>query len=240
MQVVILAGGLGTRLRAVSAGLPKSLVPVAGKPFIAHQLALLNRQGLSRVLLCVGHRAGAIQEYLGDGRDFGCRISYATEPEDRLLGTGGALVNALPLLDDRFLVLYGDSYLPTDYRSVVDAFTRAACPALMTVFRNQGKWDSSNVRVSGDRVAFYSKQAKPGEADYIDYGLSAFTRTVIESYRNSVLPLDLARILMDRVARNELAAHVVQERFYEIGKPEGLAELNALLGGARDHEGSHP
>lgn len=229
-QVVILAGGLGTRLRVVAPDTPKSLVPVAGRPFIEHQFDLLRRAGLTRVLLGIGHLGGQIEAHVGDGARFGLRVRYSREELGRLLGTGGALIRAWPLLDDAFLTLYGDSYLPTDYGAVVRAFARAGCPALMTVYRNAGRWDRSNARIAGDRVVFYSKSAAPGEADCIDYGITAWRKAALEPYRAGPLPLDLARIQQDLVARGAMAACEVRERFYEIGKPEGLRELDALLG----------
>lgn len=232
MQVVILAGGLGTRLRTVAPNCPKALVPVAGRPFVEHQFDLLRRQGFTRILMCVGVGADAIVRHVGDGSAFGVRVGFSYEDPARLLGTGGALVNALPLLDEEFLVLYGDSYLPTDYGVITAAFRRIGRPALMSVYRNLGKWDKSNARVEGDSVVFYSKTAAPGETDCIDYGLSGFRRSVIEAARALPLPLDLARIQQDLVSRGEMGACVVQDRFYEIGKPEGLAEVDRLLRGA--------
>ena len=229
MQVVIIAGGLGTRLKAVAPDLPKALVPVAGRPFIEHQLGLLKKNGLLDVLLCVGHFADKIERHVGDGSRFGLRVKYSYEDPAQLLGTGGALINALPLLQDSFFTLYGDSYLPTDYNAIVRAFESGGRKALMSVYRNEGKWDKSNVRVQGDRVVFYSKAAQPGEADCIDYGLSAYRKSVIQAYREVTLPLDLARLQEDLVLRGEMGAFVVPDRFYEIGKPEGLAELEAVL-----------
>ncbi len=229
MQVVIIAGGLGTRLKSVAPNTPKALVPVAGKPFIEHQFDLLKKHGLADVLMCVGHFADQIEKYVGDGARFGMRVKYSFEDPARLLGTGGALINALPQLQDSFFTLYGDSYLPTDYRAVARAFESGGWKALMSVYRNEGKWDKSNVRVEGDRVAFYSKAAKPGEADCIDYGLSVYRKSVIQAYREVTLPLDLARVQEDLVVRGDMGAFVVSERFYEIGKPEGLAELDRLL-----------
>jgi len=127
------------------------------------------------------------------------------------------------------MVMYGDSYLPVDYRAMIDWYTKQACPAVMSVFRNSGMWDSSNVRIKDQRVVYYDKKAKPGDADYIDYGLSILTRDIMERYVRHVLPLDLALILAELVASRQLAAYEVTQRFYEIGKPEGLAELDALL-----------
>lgn len=231
MQVVILAGGLGTRLRAVDPARPKILMPVAGRPFVEHQFELLKSHGLTDVLLCIGHLGEQVEAHVGDGSRWGMRVEYSMDRPDRLLGTGGALVNALPKLRDEFLVLYGDSYLPTDFAAVVRHFQSHSQRALMTVYRNEGKWDASNTRVEGGLVVFYSKKARPGEADCIDYGLSAFRRSVIEAYREEPMPLDLARVQVELVARREMGAYVVRERFYEIGKPEGLAELDRHLSG---------
>ncbi|HBA84316.1 MAG TPA: nucleotidyl transferase [Verrucomicrobia bacterium] len=229
MQTVILAGGLGTRLRSVAPDIPKALVSVAGRPFIEHQFALLRRHGLTRVLLCIGHLGEMIVEQVGDGAAYGMQVDYSREDPHQLLGTGGALLHALPLLEESFMVMYGDSYLPTDYRAVVAAFQQAGGKAMMTVYRNEGKWDPSNVRIAGNRVVFYSKKAKPGEADYIDYGMTLYRRAVLESWKDAPRPLDLALVQSALVAEGSMAAFEVHERFYEVGKPEGLAELNALL-----------
>ena len=231
MQVVILAGGLGTRLRAMAPETPKVMVPVAGRPFIEHQFALLRGAGLVEILLCVGHLGDQVQAHVGDGRAFGLRVQYAWEKPDKLMGTGGALVQARALLAPAFFVLYGDSYLPTDYAAVAEWFLRSDYPGAMTVFRNEGRWDASNTRIDGDRVTFYSKRAARGETDYIDYGLSAYRREVIEGYADAPMPLDLAQVQSDLVQRRAMGAYVVKERFYEIGKPEGWAELDAHLRG---------
>lgn len=229
MQVVILAGGLGTRLRRVASDTPKALVPVAGKPFIEHQFALLRQNGLTDVLLCIGYRGERIEQHLGDGSRFGMRAQYSREDPGRLLGTGGALVQALGQLEETFFVMYGDSYLPIDYRQMIRWFEAHSWPAVMSVYHNREQWDKSNTRIEGDRVTFYRKTAAHGEADYIDYGLSIFRRSVVTRYAGSPMPLDLAVIQSELVQRGELGAYVVTKRFYEIGKPEGLAELDRLL-----------
>jgi NDP-sugar pyrophosphorylase family protein len=146
-----------------------------------------------------------------------------------LLGTGGALINAFPLLRESFMVLYGDSYLPTDYRNVVRAFDNCDAPALMCVYHNKNNWDQSNVKIDGDMVVFYSKKTGNENLEYIDYGLSVYKKSVIERYLNESPPLDLAEIQEDLVARREMAAFVVAERFYEIGKPSGWSELQEYL-----------
>ncbi|MCO5044056.1 MAG: NTP transferase domain-containing protein [Kiritimatiellae bacterium] len=233
MQIVILAGGLGTRLRELDPLRPKALMPVAGRPFLDWQLELLKRNALTDVVLSIGHLGEQIEAFVKDGSAWGLRVRYARENPRELRGTGGALVHALPLLAEEFLMIYGDSYLPIPFAPVVGAFRNAGAPALMTVFRNRGAWDKSNARVEGNRVVFYSKTARPGEADWIDYGLIAFRRSVIERYQTAPVPLDMAAILSDLVAAGDLAAYEAPERFYEIGKPEGLRELEAVLSEGR-------
>ena len=228
-QVVILAGGMGTRIQSVAGALPKALIPVADKPFIAWQLELLRDHGVQEVLLCLGYQADLIESFVGDGRAWDLRVSYSKEDPARLLGTGGALLNAWARLNPEFGVLYGDSYLPFDYRQPFATLAELPAQAVMCVYRNQDQWDKSNVRVEDRSVVFYSKQAMPGEADCIDFGFSVFRKDVFEKYRTAALPLDLATVLRDLVAKRQLAAQVVAERFYEIGSPAGWSELNALL-----------
>lgn len=229
MQIVILAGGLGTRLQKVTGNVPKALVPVAGRPFIEHQFQLLTASGLKNALLCIGHLGEQIAAHVGDGSRFGLRVQYAHEDPTRLMGTGGALVNALPWLQERFAVIYGDSYLPIDYSAFWHAFEQSHYPAMMSVFRNAGQWDHSNTRIAGGRVSFYDKQAPVGVADYIDYGLIGFHRQVITSYQKHPMPLDMSIILRDLIGRSKLAAWEAPHRFYEVGKPEGLREIENLI-----------
>ena len=228
-QVVILAGGIGSRIQSVAGGQPKALISVAGRPFIEHQFALLTRSGLQDVLLCVGHLGEQIEHHVGDGAAWGMRVQYSRESPAHLLGTGGALVNALPLLQETFMVMYGDSFLPIDYAVFARAFVASDCPAMMSVFRNAGRWDRSNTRIAGGQIMYYDKHAPAGTTDCIDYGLTAFRRETIRPYTKRTVPLDLAVILQDLVARHELAAWEAPLRFYEIGKPEGLRELETAL-----------
>ena len=229
MQVVILAGGAGTRMSDEAPGVPKALIPVNGRPFIEHQFHLLASQGMTDVLLCVGHLGEMIVDHVGDGSHWGVSVLYSREDPANLLGTGGALLNALDLLDDEFFTLYGDSYLTTDYAAAVEMFFGDSDSAMMCVFRNEGKWDTSNVRVENGRVVLYSKTANLDEVDYIDYGLTAFRRDQVEAYAGGDLPLDLATIQSDLVSQGKMRAYEVRERFYEIGKPDGLRELEEHL-----------
>jgi len=227
MQVVILAGGLGTRLGKLTAALPKALVPVNGKPFLAHVLALLKGNDLGRILILHGHHGRKLEKAFGDGSRLGLQIAYRHDGP-HLLGTGGALRNALQLLEDEFLVLYGDTYLDIDYAAVVQAFRASGRPALMTVLRNQGRWDTSNVIFREGKLLRYDKKNPVPEMDFIDYGLAALRREVVEE-RPAEHSIDLADLYSRLVGENRMAGFEVSHRFYEIGTPQGLAETERYL-----------
>ena len=225
--MAILAGGLATRLRPVTEKIPKALIEVAGQPFLAHQLRLLRSAGIRKAVLCLGYRGEMIQEAFGDGRQFGLELSYSFDGP-QLLGTGGAIKKALPLLDNHFLVLYGDSYLPIDYSAPARAFQASGKVGLMTVFRNEGRWDTSNVSFQDGVIKSYDKKQQTPEMRYIDYGLGVFDAAAFSEWPANTA-FDLADVYGDLIARNELAGYEVRQRFYEIGSREGLAELDALL-----------
>jgi NDP-sugar pyrophosphorylase family protein len=226
-SVALLAGGLATRLRPITTTIPKALVEVAGRPFIDHQLLLLRRNGTSRVVLCVGHLGEQIEQHLGDGRKFGMELLYSYDGE-KLLGTGGALRRALPLLGDAFWVLYGDSYMDFDYRAVFDSFAGSGALGLMTVLHNRGQWDRSNVVFRDGRLVCYTKRASTPDMHHIDYGAALLRREAVlrlPAERQS----DLADLYGELVAEGSMIGYEVTQRFYEIGSPQGLAETQAYL-----------
>ena len=227
IPVAILAGGLATRLRPITEKIPKSLVPVAGKPFLIHQLELLRSRGVRRAVLCVGYLGGMIQRDFGDGENFGVQLEYSFDGEE-LLGTGGAIKRASPLLGEEFFVLYGDSYLPVDYAPITEFFHRSGKLGCMTVYRNEGKYDASNVVFADGEIKVYDKKAKLPEMRHIDYGLSLFKAAAFGSYPVDQ-QFDLAEVMGKLVHEKQLAGYEVRERFYEIGSPSGLAELEAIL-----------
>ena len=227
VPVAILAGGLATRLRPVTDKIPKALVPVAGKPFLAHQLDVLRRQGMTRVVLCLGHLGEMVREQFGDGSAHGVRLDYSFDGPV-LLGTGGALKQALPWLGERFFVLYGDSYLPIDFAPVADCFERSGKLGLMTIYRNEGRYDTSNMVYADGEIKVYDKTRRLPEMRHIDYGLSLLRAAALDEYPTGA-KFDLAELMQRLVARRQLAGFEVLERFYEIGSPDGLAELEALL-----------
>ncbi|HEY1786892.1 MAG TPA: nucleotidyltransferase family protein [Verrucomicrobiae bacterium] len=227
IPVAILAGGLATRLRPITEKIPKSLVPIAGKPFLAHQLELLHSRGIRRAVLCVGHLGEMIERDFGSGSNYGMELKYSFDGP-KLLGTGGAIKQALPMLGSEFFVLYGDSYLPVDCAPIAQSFHQSGKPALMTVFQNEGKFDTSNVVFADGEIKVYDKKLKLPEMRYIDYGLSLFKSSVFDSYAADQT-FDLAEVMTKLVREKQLAGYEVRERFYEIGSPSGLDELETIL-----------
>jgi NDP-sugar pyrophosphorylase family protein len=224
--VCILAGGRGVRLGEHTALVPKPLVQVADAPFLFHQLRLLRRHGAERIVICVGYLGDAIRAAIGDGSGFELDVAYSDDGED-LIGTAGAVRRALPLLGEEFLVLYGDTYLRIDYADVVRAHRASGLPALMTVLRNRGRWDTSNAAFDGARVRYDKHAPEPG-MEWIDYGLGVLTASALESVPDE--PSDLADVYAELSRRGELAGYEATERFYEIGTPEALAEASMFLG----------
>lgn len=227
LPIAILAGGVATRLRPLTETIPKAMVDVDGEPFIAHQLRLLHSNGVERVIICAGYLGEMIQAYIGDGVRFGLQVEFSFDGS-HLLGTGGAIKKALPLLGDAFFVLYGDSYLPCDYRAAQTAFNTSGKLALMTVFRNDGHWDRSNVEFVSGRVIAYNKQHRTSGMHHIDYGLGAFKHSAFAIVPDGQ-PSDLATLYQSLLAQGELAAYETQQRFYEIGSLEGLEETRRYL-----------
>jgi NDP-sugar pyrophosphorylase family protein len=145
-----------------------------------------------------------------------------------LLGTAGAIKNALPKLGDSFFVMYGDSYLPCDYAAIARSFESAAALGMMTVFRNEGKWDTSNVEFEAGKILAYSKAERTPSMRYIDYGLGVFRAQAFDQSPEGK-PYDLAELYANLLQRKQLAAYEVRERFYEIGSPAGLRETSEFL-----------
>jgi len=223
--ICILAGGKGTRLGGIVAETPKPLVEVAGAPFLRHQLALLRRHGARRIVLSVGYLGELIEAGIGDGTDLGLEITYVYD-SPALDGTAGAIRNCLEHLGDRFMVLYGDTYLRIDYGAVDEAHRQSGKLALMTVLHNQGAWDTSNVIYESGRVASYDKHAPTPEMHWIDYGLGVLTPAALEVRPDAS---DLAEVYTELAKRDQLAGYLAEERFYEIGTPDALAETDRFL-----------
>ena len=229
--LAILAGGLATRLRPITETIPKSMVPVAGEPFLAHQLRMLVSRGLEDIIVLCGFLGEQIVDFVGAGSQFGCRVRYVFDGEVRR-GTGGAIAIALPLLGDDFMVVYGDSFCSTEYLAIYSAFVHSGKLGLMTVFHNQNLWDTSNVIYADGKIVRYDKMHRTPDMHYIDYGINVFSKEAFAPFRD-MEAFDLAALQMDLVARGTLAGYEVAERFYEVGSHSGLAETNELMGAIR-------
>lgn len=227
LPVAILAGGLATRLRPITEKIPKALLEIAGRPFIYWQLELLKRQGIDEVVLCLGYLGEQVQATVGDGAAFGISVRYSFDGQT-LLGTGGALKRALPMLSDRFFVLYGDSYLLCSFAEVQRSFELSMAPALMTVLRNENRWDKSNVLFQDGKLTEYNKRSPRVEMTHIDYGLGILTAAIFEQLPEEQA-FDLANIYQDLSLKGQLAGFEVSQRFYEIGSHQGIEETENYL-----------
>jgi NDP-sugar pyrophosphorylase family protein len=227
LEMAILAGGLATRLGSLTELIPKSLIEIQHRPFIDWQLRLLSRSGIEKVVICLGHKAEMIHDFVGDGDKFGIEVVYSFDGSTQL-GTGGAIRKALPLLSDEFMVMYGDSYLPTDFKAIETAFRSIGKPALMTVFYNKGSFDVSNVLFDNGELKKYSKADPIPDMSHIDYGVSIFKRSVFASYAQDA-PSDLSIICQDLSNSGSLAGYEVHERFYEIGSRGGIDDFREYV-----------
>ena len=222
LPVAILAGGLATRLRPITEKIPKALVDVAGKPFLIHQLDYLKKQKVTNVVLCLGYLGEQVEAVIGNGSSFGLNVCYSWD-RPTLLGTGGCLKKALPLLGENFFVYYGDSYLPINFQKVAHDYCKCKKPALMTVLKNDDQWDKSNVYYQNNVIIEYNKMIPKPEMSHIDYGLSILSASVF-SDEPEMKPLDLSHIFHKLSIKGLLAGHEVFERFFEIGSLKGLEE----------------
>ena len=231
-QVIALLGGLGTRLRPTEPEVPKAMVDVHGKPFFLYQLLLMRDQGFRDFLFCVGYMGEAIEQFFGDGQEFGVRIKYSADGETPL-GTGGALRNALPLLAEDFIVMYGDGFLDTDYNELIYNFRLAkekrGKKGLLAVYKNDNKYCPSNVIFKDGLVLTYEKWNTSPGMEYIDFGASMLTRSVIEEIPEGHVA-DLADVYHELAEKGLLAGLKVRKRFYEIGTPESLDEFRRFTG----------
>lgn len=222
LPVVILAGGMGKRLYPMTQTIPKSLILVARKAFIIHQLEYLREQGVKEVILCVNHLGEMIQNIIGNGENFSIKISYSYDGLISL-GTDGAIVKSLPLLGDKFFILYGDTFLPINFNEIAETYKLNKMKVLMTVFKNENKWDKSNVMFCNNRLIKYDKYNPTEEMNYIDYGLSVVAASVFKDYSIGK-NFDLADVYKNLSGSNNLAGFEVYERFYDIGSLSGFQE----------------
>jgi MurNAc alpha-1-phosphate uridylyltransferase len=230
VQAVVLAGGLATRRRPQTLTVPKSMLLVAGRPFVDWQLERLAACGIGDVIMCVAHLAEQIEAHVGDGARLGVHVRWAHEGPT-LLGTAGAIRAALGMLEPTFLVTYGDSYLPFDYAEPLSILEgHADCDGVMAAYKNDGAWDASNVVTDGTWIVQYEKGNPDRAFDHIDYGATALRREVIAALpQGPGAKVGLDAVQRDLAQRKRLRACIAHERFFEIGSPEGLAALDRYL-----------
>lgn len=228
LQIVILAGGKATRLYPLTKRIAKSMVMIYGKPFLEHQIELLKRNKIDEIVLCVGTFSDQIMEYFGDGKKFGISIKYSIEKQDMLFGTAGALKNAENLLDRFFFVMYGDSYLPVDFHEILSYFEKSGKMGLMSVYKNDDKYDKSNVAIKNGMIEIYDKSGKNEDLSYIDYGLLVLKKETIDLLpKHKFVNLDF--LLNKLIEKKELVAYKVTERFYEIGSFNGINDFENYI-----------
>jgi NDP-sugar pyrophosphorylase family protein len=225
MQTVILCGGKATRLYPLTKTIAKSMIKIAGKPFLEHQLALLRKNKIFDIVLCVGIFGEQIKKHFKDGCGFGVNIKYSWETKP--LGTGGAIKGALPLLNNSFFTMYGDSYLLFDYRDAEIYFKNSSLPGMMTVYRNENTYEPSNVSIKNNLVIEYDKKNHKNSFSYIDYGINAFKKSLFKNYKKDVF--DLSEIHQKLIREKRLLAYEAKHRFYQIGNPSGLQEFKDML-----------
>lgn len=224
-SIAILSGGLATRLYPITKDIPKSLININGRPFIDYQIKLLIKKGITKIVFCLNYLGEHIIDYLNKKNFDNLEIKYSWDGKEPL-GTGGALKKALPLLDNDFFVLYGDSYLNIDYKSMYNAFISSKNDAMLAVYKNNNKWDKSNTIVKDGRVIFHSKTANNKRMHYIDYGLSVLSK---KYFLNQPKRFDLSLLYESLTKQNNLDAFIAKERFFEIGSKKGIDELTKQL-----------
>lgn len=224
-QIVILAGGLATRLHPITKTIPKSMVSIKSKPFLEHQIELCKKNGFGKIVLCVGHLWEQMEEYFRDGKKFGVNIIYSVENER--LDTGGALKNALPYLDKEFFVLYGDSYLPIDWQEVYRHYKKIGAEGLMSVYENDWEIEPSKILLQDGFIKEFNKENPRPEMKFTEYGLNILRKDLLPQITKKSFPIgEYFQIL---IKKNHLAAYVAKQRFYEIGCHEGLEEISKIL-----------
>jgi len=227
MQIAIICGGLATRLKKVSKTVPKSMIEINGKPFLQYQIEMLKKQKIKDIVLCVGHLSEKIESYFGNGSKFGVNIKYSYD-KDKLLGPIGAVKNAESLLEDEFFIMYGDSYIFVDFKKVYEFYKKQQKLACMVVYKNENKYDKSNLAVEKNMVVAHKDDSKGHDIDYIDYGTSILNKKSLDFIPKNEF-FSTEKFFKILILKNELLAYVVKKRFYHIGTPEALEEYRNYI-----------
>lgn len=223
MQAVILAGGLGTRLRPLTLDTPKPMIKIAGKPFLEYKLRHLKRNGFRDFVLCVGYKSEVIEEYFESGDKLGISISYSNDGETQR-GPVGALKHASELLENEFMVTYGDDFLRLDYACFQREFCSSGKLGMMAVLENHSKYGKSDILVENGLVTGYDKVRQLSGMIWINFGATLLKKSTLKFIPDE-MPIEEEQFYRLLIAERELAAFVVTERFYEIGSIPGLQEF---------------
>jgi NDP-sugar pyrophosphorylase family protein len=220
MQVAVLAGGLGTRLRPITDRLPKCMTPVGDKPFLYYLLQLFKEKGTDEVILCTGYLGEQIEEYFGNGKNMGLRLLYSRE-NGCLLGTGGALKLAEPILHDSLLVVNGDTYLNIDYKTIYEDFNMSKAQALIVA--SQCPTDTCGDLAVDDNfnVTAYDKTNPVGK-DYVNAGVMGLKRDILAEVNPAQVVSLEADIFPNLISRGDVRACITAKQFYDIGSFSGL------------------
>ena len=226
-HAVVLAGGLGTRINAVLGSRPKALAEIAGRPFLDWKIQELRRNSIDSVTFLLGHGSGQIVQLL-ENHGYELKLDWVMDGP-RLLGTGGALANALQRLPNEFYLTYGDNLLDMPYVELLEAAAEAQTSCALAVTSTIGPADRPNSVVSGSRVSTYSKVPQ-AEMAYLDYGVMLLDKSTIQ---NIIAPLqppfDLAVVLSALASNSNLAAAITEKPYWEIGTPLTLKQTDRAM-----------
>ena len=227
LPIALLAGGMATRLGALTEKTPKSLIIIEGRPFIDYQLRSFAHAGFSKVVICVGNLANQIIDFVGDGSQYGLEIEYSHDGlEPR--GTGGAIKHALQVLGSDFFIQYGDSYLDLNYSEMQSRFQSNSKHCIMSIYQNEGDLDTSNVQILENGDLIYSKSNPTPDMNFIDYGCSILSRENLANY-GAPTSFDLSDYLESLSGKSLLSGFQARQRFYEIGSIEGIRDFEQYI-----------
>ena len=221
--MLILCGGLATRLGVLAKNIPKSMIDIEGKPFLQYQIENLRKNSIKDIVLCVGHLSEKIENYFRDGSKFGVNIKYSYDG-DKPLGPIGAVKKAEEFLEDVFFIMYGDSYLSVDFQKVYSFFTQNKKQALMVIYKNYDKYDKSNISVQNNIVTGYGENG----AIHIDYGTSLLRKEALNNVPKNTM-YTTGEFFSNLIKKNELLAFEAKKRFYHIGTPDSLEEFRNFI-----------
>ncbi len=224
MTVIILCGGLASRLYPLSETTPKSLIEIHKKPFIHYQLEQLHQQHITDVILCVGKFGDIIEEKIGN-KYKNITIQYSHDGE-LPLGTGGAIKKALSLIPENdFIVLYGDSYLQIPINKMINKYYASKKPILMSVYRNKNKLHKNNIIYNGE-ILSYDKELYHPDMTHIDYGINIFNKSVFVQTPHI---FDLSKLLTDFVKIKQVSSIEATVSFHEVGSFKGIEKFEKFI-----------